>query len=132
MVKRSSQEGEDTVLVDADGITVSVKGEPELKDSYDGSKYLVFQVTIVNASTEATGVRTDDCYLNGWKVSSDCSTSLEAGAKVKKELSIYNVDVDAELETLDELEDLKLVFLTFDANTFMTKTGDITTTLTFD
>ena len=132
MTKRQSANDEDTVLVDADGITVTLKkGEPELKEFYDGEKYLVFNVTIVNSSTEATAVRTDDCYLNGWKVSSDCSTSLEPGAKVKEELSIYNVNEDAEVESIEDLEDLKIVFLTYDANSYDTKTSDITTTLTF-
>ena len=131
MVNRISSEDEDKVLVDADGITVTLKGEPELKESYDGSKYLVFSVTIVNSSTEVTGVRTDDCYLNGWQVSSDCLAALDAGTKVKSELTIFKVDEDAEVDSIEDLEDLKLVFLTYDANTYVTKTNDISTVLTF-
>ena len=88
-------------------------------------------VTVVNSSEEAIGIRTDDCYVNGWKIGSSFQTSLEPGMKTKDTITIYSVDEDAEVENLEDLEDIKITFLTFDANTFRTKTMDITTTLTF-
>ncbi len=99
--------------------------------SYDGTHYIVLNVTVVNSSEEAVGIRTDDCYVNGWKIGAGFQTSLEPGMKTKDTITIYKVDEDAEVEKLEDLEDIKIAFLTFNANTFMTKTMDITTTLTF-
>jgi len=131
MVKRSQAKEGKTILAEADGITVTLKGEPEWNDSYDGTHYIVLNVTVVNSSEEAVGIRTDDCYVNGWKIGAGFQTSLEPGMKTKDTITIYKVDEDAEVEKLEDLEDIKITFLTFNANTFMTKTMDITTTLTF-
>lgn len=120
-----------TILAEADGITVTLKGEPEWNESYDGTHYIVLNVTVVNSSENAVGIRTDDCYVNGWKIGSSFITSLEAGMKTKETISIYSVDEDAEVENIEDLEDIKITFLTFDANTLSTKTRDITTTITY-
>lgn len=50
ITKRTETKEGKQVLVEADGITVTLKGEPSLEKSYNGSFYIVLQVTVVNAS----------------------------------------------------------------------------------
>lgn len=100
IAKRVSVKEGKQVLAEADGITVTLKGEPSWEKSYDGTHYIVLQVTVVNTSNEAVGVRQDDVYLNGWKVSCSFQTSLDPGMKTKDKITIYKVDEDADLEKI--------------------------------
>lgn len=120
-----------TVILDANGIVVSITSA-EVKDSYDGTKYLSLKFTAVNNSSEAVGFRTDKVYLNGWEISGSISASLDAGMKAKKEDNFYSIDVDADVSSYEELEELKLIMLTYDANTYITKTNDIECTVYFN
>lgn len=119
-----------TVLVDADGVVVTLTSAA-VEKSWDGSYGLVLNYTVANNSDKAMGFRDDDCYINGWKVSGSISSSLEAGKKAKESATIYHIDVDADVTTIEEIEELQITFLTFDASTFMTETNDIQTTIYF-
>ena len=131
MAKRASVKEGKQILAEADGITVTLTGEPAWEKNYDGTCNIVLKVTVINASDEAVGIREDDTYLNGWKVSCSFQTSLEPGTKTKAKITIYKVDEDADLEKIEDLEDIKMTFLTFDGKTLMTKTRNLTTTILY-
>lgn len=125
---KSDEKG--TVILDADGVVVSIT-KVEIKESYDGTHYLHISFTVVNNSNESVGFRTDKVYLNGWEIGGSISANLDAGMKARKEDSFYDVDLDADVSCYEDLEELKLVMLTYDANTFWTKTNDIECTIYF-
>lgn len=131
LTKRAAEKEGKQVLAEADGITVTYKGDPTWKENYDGTHLIVLNVTVVNDSKNAVGIRQDDSYVNGWKISCSFQTSLEPGMKTKDTIVFYKVDEDGDLESLEDLEDIKITFLTFDANSFKTKTKNISTTITF-
>ena len=131
IVRRAETKEGKQVLAEVDGLTVTLKGEPEWNKSYDGTHYITLTVTVVNTSDKAMAIRTDDCYLNGWKVSASFNSQLDAGMKTKDTIDIYSVDEDADLESLEDLEDIRFTFLTFDPSTFRTQTKDITATITY-
>ena len=131
LVKRAEIKEGKQVLAEVDGLTVMLKGEPEWNKSYNGTHCITLTVTVVNSSEKAMAIRTDDCYVNGWKVRTSFNSQLEAGTKTKDIIYIYSVDEDADLESLEDLEDIKFIFLTFDPSTFSTQTRDITATITY-
>ena len=51
--------------------------------------------------------------------------------KARKEDSFYDVDIDADVSSYEDLEELKLIMHTYDSNTYMTKTNDIECTVYF-
>jgi len=130
LVKRAELKEGKQILADADGMTVTLKGEPELRKNYDGSYNLDIPVTVVNSSDKKIGIRTDEGYVNGWKVYASFTSMLDAGMKEKEVISVYKVNEEAELESLDDLEDIKLVFLSYDSN-FNTLTRNIKTVITY-
>ena len=131
ITKRSETKEAKEILAEADGLTVTMKGEPVVDEIYDGSKKLILAVTVVNTSEESAGISMDEAYINGWKVSGMFIPTLEPGTKLKQEIEFYHVDENAELEKLEDLEDIKFIFHTFEAETFMRKTGNIEKTVSF-
>lgn len=120
-----------TVILDADGLVVTIT-KAEIKQSYDKSYYLTVSYTAVNNSNIKIGFMVDKLYLNGWEVSSLVYCDLDAGMKVRDEFTMYSVDVNADVSSYDDLEELKLVMHTFDADTFMTLSSDIQCTIYFN
>ncbi len=131
LVKREETKEGKIILAEADGITVTLKGEPEWKENSKGVCSIILNVTVVNTADESRGIREDDCYLNGWKISCGFQTTLDAGMKTKETITLYKVNEDADLEALEDLEDIKIVFLTYKGEGFKTLTKDITATLTY-
>ena len=64
----------------------------------------------------------------GWGFS---SFELAAGKKIKDTIEIYEVDVDAELTALDQLETIEFHFYTYDPNSYETMTDGIVSTVYF-
>lgn len=131
ITKRAETKEAKEILAESDGITVTLKGDPAFEDGVGGSKKLTLSVTAVNSSDEAVGIRTDEVYINGWKIGTLFSVTLDPGMKKKDEIVFYKVDEEAELEKLEDLEDIKFVFLTFEPNGYKTKTRDIEKTVSF-
>lgn len=131
LVRRSEAKEGKIILAEADGVTVTLKGEPEWKENYKGEASIVLNVTVVNKAEESRGIRQDDCYLNGWKISCGFGTTLDAGMKTKDTITLYKVSEDADLESLEDLEDIKIVFLTYKGEGFKTLTKNIEATLTY-
>lgn len=131
LVKRSEEKEGKIVLAEADGIVVTLKGQPEWKESYSGQCSIVLNVTVANTGTQAVGIRTDDSYLNGWQINSDFYSKLDAGMKAKETITLNKVTEDTDLESIDDLEDIRLVFLTFKAENYHTLTDNITATITY-
>lgn len=125
---KTSEKG--TILLEADGLVVKMT-EFAVEKSWDGTYTLRLNYTVANNSDKPMGFRTDTCYLNGWEVGGSLYSNLEAGKKAKEEASFYNIDVDAEVSSLEELEELEMTMLTFDPNTYMTETDDIKVTVYF-
>ena len=129
LTKRAESKEGKQVLADADGMTVTYKGSPKLEKTFRGVS-LIIPVTITNSGNALMNIRLDDAYINGWKVDYSFLGELEPGMKTKSEITLVNVDEDAELDSLDALEDVKLVFLTYDKS-FRTKTNNIQASISF-
>ena len=119
-----------TIILDSDGLVVKLT-DFSVEKSWDDTYTLKLNYTVANNSDKPMGFRTDSCYLNGWEVSGSLYSNLEAGKKAKEEESFYNVDVDAEVSSIEELEELEMTMLTFDPNTYMTETDGIKVTVYF-
>lgn len=119
-----------TILVEADGLVVTLTGAA-VNPSWDGSYTLTMNYTVVNNSNNAVGFRSEKCYINGWEVSGSIYSDLDAGKKAREEVHIYNIDVDAEVTSIEDIDEIQITFLTFDMNTYMTKTDDIECTIYF-
>lgn len=120
-----------TVILDADGIVVSVSSVT-VETSYDGSTYLNMKYTVANNSTENMGFSSDKVYLNGWEVSSFLFSSLDAGKKSREESAVYHIDDSADVTSYEDLEELEITCYTFNADNYQQKTKDIKTTLYFN
>ena len=122
-------EAKEILIDNIDGITVTLKGEPTLKQSSSGNT-LEFAI-VVNSSDKAVGLAIDDCYINGWKESTLFAKTLDPGTKLKDTISFYHVEEDADLEDLADLEDVKMYFHTYEPETYHTLTKDISVIISF-
>lgn len=125
---KSDEKG--TIILDADGLVVSIT-KVEVLQTWDGSYNLKLSFTVVNNADEGVGFRTDKVYLNGWEISGSIFSSLDSGMKARQEENFYDVDIDADVSSYEDLEELKLVLLTFDADTYQTKTPKMECTIYF-
>lgn len=131
LLNRELATAEKTVIVEADGITVTLTGEVDLETNYDDTKTLKLNVTVTNTSDKDMAVSLDSIYINGWEGWGFSSFELAAGKKTKDTIEIYEVDVDAELTALDQLETIEFHFYTYDPNSYETMTDGIVSTVYF-
>lgn len=120
-----------TVLMDSDGLVV-VLTSAEVSKSRDESIKLTLNYTVANNSDTAIAFTTNKCYLNGWEVSTLMSTSLDAGKKAKDDCDFYHIDVDADVNSYEDLEELQITFHTYNPETYHTITKDIECTIYFN
>ena len=131
ITRRASLKEGKQVLVDADGLTVTLTGGPVWKQLYDGTHYIELPIMAVNSSEQAIGLSNDDIYVNGWKISGNMFLSLEPGMKTKETITLYQVDINADMEKLEDLEDVKIRLHTFNTTTYYTITDNISITISF-
>lgn len=131
LLKRELIEAEKAVIIDADGISITLTGDISLTTSYDGSMKLSLGILVINSSDMEIGVSVDELYVNGWEESTLCTFSLAPGKKAKNVLEMYHVDEDADLTSLDELETIEFHCHTYDPDSYRTLSNDIVTTVQF-
>lgn len=120
-----------TVILDTDGITVSITSA-EVLQNYDGTYRLLLKYTAANTLSTPIGFTVDKVYLNGWEICGLVTATLEGGMKARKEDSFYSVDVDADVSSYEDIEDLKFIMHTYDPDTYHRKTEDIECTVYFN
>ena len=131
VLKRAEAKEGRTILAEVDGITITINGDPEWKVDSKGSCSIVLNITMVNTADKSRGISDDDCYVNGWKIICPFSKTLKAGMKMKSSITLYRVNEDADLKTLEDLEYIKIGFHTVDGDSFKSLTKNITATLTY-
>ena len=119
------------VIARADGLIVRLKGNPAIRESYDGNKVLTVNVVAVNKGSEEVTLSIEDVYINGWKKDAFESITVAPGKKSREKLEFYDVDTEADLNDISELETLEFHSYTFDPKTYETLTREIIATAVF-
>lgn len=122
---------EKPVIMEADGVTVTMSGTPTCEESYSGGKKLIVKIVAVNSGAKDISFMLDEFYVNGWKVSCLESGTVGAGKKAKLEMTFYDVDEMAELSTIEQLEDLEFHWYTYNPETYKTITDNIVSRISF-
>lgn len=93
------------VLLDAEGVTVTVEGDPWFSDSGD-RQYIYFNTVTVNNSDQDMSISFDDCSVNDWACDGYGPTSVPAGKKARDESYIYVTD--ARISSFDEIYEFSM------------------------
>lgn len=103
----------DAVLVEQDGIKLYLTGEYMTSFSKSWG-FLYVNCVIVNNNAFEAKVGIENCSINGWDAYGDGTSSCAAGKKKKVELtfSLY----DADISSLDDLEDITFNFYTYNSD----------------
>lgn len=118
----------DKILCESDGVTISLRGEIEEKDSYRG-KSLVLNYTAVNNSEKQMGLIVKEICVNGWEIALMDSITLDAGKKTMGNFEISDIYSKVDFTSLEEIEDIEFYYYTFDAVTYYTITDNLRTKL---
>lgn len=108
------------VLLDTNGVKVTVAGEPRLS-----SDFIDFDVIVENNSDKDIYISNMDCSVNGWAAMGLGVAVLDAGLKTRTEVSIA-VD-DAQLSSLSDVEEfyMELELLDYSNMDTIYKTGSL-------
>ncbi len=117
------------VLFDSNGVTATVKGEPWLQD-YGERQYVYFTVVVSNESDIEISLSPDECSCNGWESTGFGTGFLSAGKKTKDDWYFYVTD--AEIHSLDEIEEFKFEIFLYDSSTYKTIKTTEMLSATFD
>lgn len=96
------EDGQKTVLIDLDEITLYLTGEKKTS-----GKYLYYDAILINNSDKEVSVTIDDCYINGWASFGMAMGSLNAGKKMKGDITFGFGN--AEISSYEEIETLEFV-----------------------
>ena len=119
LTKRELVAAEKTVLFAQDGVTVYMTGDYTIRESsISDDIWLKINIVVVNDSGRDVGIDTVNPSVNGWDVSASILSTTTKGKKSKQELTL-NVK-DAEVKSLDEIEELEIAFRMFDGETYKT------------
>ena len=118
--KRELDAAADTVLFDAEGVKMYLTGN----NYVNGGEYAYFEVVVVNDTDTEVAVTIESASINGWDVASNGVYGTSAGKKQKGEM-FFHIS-DAEISTIEEIDDLELTFRLFDStnSTFITEASD--------
>lgn len=131
LVNRKNASEEKPVILDADGLTVTLSGNPVVEEMYDGNYEMIITVTAVNNSDKDISFSGNTVYLNGWEIYGLLSGSLPAGKKAKIEVEFFEVNLKADVTASDQIEDLEFILHTYDPETYDHITDDITSRVVF-
>ena len=119
LTKRELVAAEKTVLFEQNGVTVYMTGDYTIRESsISDDIWLKINIVVVNDSGRDVGIDTVNPSVNGWDVSASILSTTTKGKKSKQELTL-NVK-DAEVKSLDEIEELEIAFRMFDGETYKT------------
>ena len=109
--RKQKEENGNLVVVDKDGIQLTLTGETGIYPA----DFLRFYATIVNGSDKTVSVFIDKAYINGWEVYGGIDAKqTEPGRKVKARLSFDMADAD--IASIDEIEDITFRYSLYDSN----------------
>lgn len=117
LARRGLVAAENTVLVDQDGVQVYMTGNNKV-EVYDDSAYLYMEVVIINDSDKDIAVVEEDASVNGWEVTFFGIGGVSAGKKKKD--SFEFVISDADISSLEEIEDIEMNLKIIDENAYET------------
>lgn len=121
LAKRELTAAADTVLFDAEGVKMYLTGNSHVSSN---GEFAYFEVVVVNDTETEVAVTIDSASINGWDVASNGVYGTSAGKKQKGEM-FFHIS-DAEISTIEEIDDLELTFRLFDSDNskFITETSD--------
>ena len=90
------------ILLDHEGLKVTVEGEPWLND-YGDRQYIYFTAVAENNTSEDYVIDFDDCSVNGWTTNGYGFGEVPAGQKKRDDCYIYATD--AGISSLEEIEE---------------------------
>ena len=93
------------VLLDAEGVTVTVEGDPWFSNSGD-RQYIYFNTVTVNGSDQEMTVDFDTCSVNDWDCNGYGPGSVPAGKKSRDESYIHVSD--AGIASFDEIYEFSM------------------------
>lgn len=99
------------VLLDAEGVTVTVEGDPWFSDSGE-RQYIYFNTVTVNNSDQEIGILFDDCSVNDWDCIGIGPGSVPAGKKARDES--YISVTDAGISSFDEIYEFSMSIGVYD------------------
>ena len=126
LTARDLADPENFVLVDADGMTITITGAPEIEYGI-----LTIPATAVSSSDKEVGVIIEEAYINGWQVPVATAYTLEPGKKAKIKIEIYGIEETAEITDVSQLEDIEFHMYTFDPTTYDTITDGLPATVVY-
>lgn len=106
----------DAVLVDRDGILLYMTGEYHTWGS--SNVYLTINCVLVNNNKFEVSVGFETSSINGWEVYGSGTGSCEAGKKKKVELEFELTDAD--IKTVEEIEDITFSLYTYNSTDWKT------------
>lgn len=117
LTKRELVAAEKTVLFEQDGVTVYMTGDYTIRESsISDDIWLKINIVVVNDSGRDVGINIVNPSVNGWDVSASILSTTTKGKKSKQELTL-NVK-DAEVKSLEEIEELEIAFRMYDGETY--------------
>lgn len=117
LVKRELVAAEKTVLFEQDGVTVYMTGDYTIRESsISDDVYFKINIVVINDSDRDVGINIVNPSVNGWDVSNAFLSTTTAGKKSKQELTL-NV-VNAEVKTIEQIEDVEIAFNLYDGSTY--------------
>ena len=121
---------ENLVLVDCDDVQLYITGEYKMWGGEKNNKYLKLYGVFVNNSSDKIGVNVSQSYVNGWEAFCTGIAAIDGGKKARVELDV-NLE-DAGIESFEEIQDLELMFYTFNGDTYYTITDLLPVVVRFD
>lgn len=107
----------DSVLFENEFIRISYAGTVELTEYGE----LQVDVVVENLSESNLGISVDNASCNGWAVSCYISNnSVPAGKKAKLSLNAYDIVNTAELEKVEDLDNIEGDFRIYDTDSYDT------------
>ena len=117
LTRRGLKAEENTVLYDQDGIQIYLTGKKYVED-YGDSSELYVEVVIINDSDNDIGILMDSATINGWEIYGWGTDDISAGKKKKAEFEFLASDAD--VFSIEEVEDLEMKMNIYDCNSYDT------------
>ena len=100
-----------TVLYEDENIKITLNGEITF-DDYDN---MLVDIIIENYSSYNLLISTDNASCNGWDINS-ATASVSANKKAKATLDFYDAVIDADLSSVEDVEDITCSIRYFDSD----------------
>lgn len=103
----------DEVLIENDVVKMYIDKSKDIE--FTSRNYLVIPVVLVNKTEDEISFQSDSAMVNGW----ECYASIGNISAAGQKRSTLEINCEgAEITSIDEIEDIRLVLLAFNMNTF--------------